>query len=318
LQIFNRTMDTAQEDGTRLRVGVIGGGLGGLSLAIGLQQHSHLDVHIYETKEKIAEVGAAVTIVPSGRAALKSISLETGNAIEKCLSGSISRAGTTKPPAIFAAAGNKAGERLGYWDTREKFTAQNVYRANFLAELADCLRVGTTHVNAKVVEVIDHSNEDGPVTVHFADGGKATFDVVIGADGVHSSVRKSLFGANSAYDGHEFTGGVVYRAVVPMEEAVAAVGQSVAEHPTFLVGPGCVGYSYPTDLGKKLNMIANTTGHQKWDHERWFLPGTYEELEQLLTGWEHDRTKKWLKVRQSLGSFRCTDLPCSSLTGQDS
>jgi salicylate hydroxylase len=301
--ILAKIMDTVQVNGKRLRVGIIGGGLGGLSLAIGLQQHSHLDVHIYETKDKLAEVGAAVTILPSGLSALKSISPEVGKAIEKCLSGSISQTGTGKPPAIIAATGDRAGERLGYWNTRVNFMPENVLRAAFLSELANCLKPGTTHLSAKVVEVLDHSNEDGPVTVKFAKGENATFDVVIGADGVHSTVRKSLFDACSTYNQHDFTGGVVYRAVVPIEEAVTALGRSVAEHPTFLVGPGCVGYSYPTDLGKKVNMVCNTTGHKTWDNERWFLPGGYDEVERLLPEWEHDATKKWLKVSEFPLSF---------------
>jgi len=40
-----------------LQIAIVGGGIGGLALAIGLQQHSHVQVKIYEAASKFFEIG---------------------------------------------------------------------------------------------------------------------------------------------------------------------------------------------------------------------------------------------------------------------
>ena len=57
-----------------IQVAVIGGGIGGLCLALGLQKYSHLDVHIYEAAPAIHEIGAGVTLAPNATNALELIS----------------------------------------------------------------------------------------------------------------------------------------------------------------------------------------------------------------------------------------------------
>ncbi len=57
------------------------------------------------------------------------------------------------------------------------------------------------------------SAADGEIT--FEDGSSERFDVLIGADGIHSVVRTAILGAESP----EFTGLAAYRALVPAAEA---------------------------------------------------------------------------------------------------
>jgi 2-polyprenyl-6-methoxyphenol hydroxylase-like FAD-dependent oxidoreductase len=38
-------------------VAIVGGGIGGLALAIGLQQHGHIRTDIYEAASKFSEIG---------------------------------------------------------------------------------------------------------------------------------------------------------------------------------------------------------------------------------------------------------------------
>ncbi len=55
---------------------------------------------------------------------------------------------------------------------------------------------------------------DGEVAVaRFEDGSEVEADVVVGADGIHSAVRTSLFGP----DAPRFTGTICYRSVVPVD-----------------------------------------------------------------------------------------------------
>lgn len=40
-----------------IHIAIVGGGIGGLALAIGLQQYSHIQVKIYESAARFSEIG---------------------------------------------------------------------------------------------------------------------------------------------------------------------------------------------------------------------------------------------------------------------
>lgn len=66
-----------------ISVAVVGGGIGGLALALGLFKYDHLDVHIYEAAHSFGEIGAGVAIGPNAQRALKMIGPHAWNAFEK-------------------------------------------------------------------------------------------------------------------------------------------------------------------------------------------------------------------------------------------
>ena len=109
---------------------------------------------------------------------------------------------------------------------------QSVHRAHFLDELVKLVPSERAHFN-KRVDIID-DKPDSPVTIHFKDGTTATADAVIGADGVHSIVRAHLLGKEAAKP--VFAGSVAYRALVPMDKAVEALGEEFAKNAYFICG----------------------------------------------------------------------------------
>jgi salicylate hydroxylase len=132
--------------------------------------------------------------------------------------------------------------------------------------------------------------------VEFADGAVERFDAVVGADGVHSAVRRSMFEEGSVYRDPVFAHMVVYRGLVSMEEAVEVFGEKIAKHPTFTMGPGTVLFQYPTDLGRKANMVVMSYQEGPWEEEAWIVPGTRQELESKLQDYG-EAGQKWIKVR---------------------
>lgn len=66
-----------------ISVAIVGGGIGGLSLALGLLKHSQIDFQIYEAAPSFGEIGAGVAIGPNAQRALKLIGAHTWNAFEK-------------------------------------------------------------------------------------------------------------------------------------------------------------------------------------------------------------------------------------------
>lgn len=66
-----------------LSVAVVGGGIGGLTLALGLLKYDHIDVQIYEAAPTFGEIGAGVGIGPNAQRALKMIAPHAWDAFQK-------------------------------------------------------------------------------------------------------------------------------------------------------------------------------------------------------------------------------------------
>lgn len=64
-------------------VAVIGGGIGGLALAIGLLNYPHIDVHVYESAPSFVEIGAGVALGPNAQRALEHIDPSAKKAFDK-------------------------------------------------------------------------------------------------------------------------------------------------------------------------------------------------------------------------------------------
>ena len=64
-------------------VAIVGGGIGGLTLALGLLKYSHIEVQIYESASSFGWIGAGVAIGPNGQRALELISPAAKAAFDK-------------------------------------------------------------------------------------------------------------------------------------------------------------------------------------------------------------------------------------------
>lgn len=70
-------------------VAIIGGGIGGLCLALGLLKQSHLDVQVYEAAHTFSEIGAGVALGHNAEQALELIGPAAKQAMEKHATGNI-------------------------------------------------------------------------------------------------------------------------------------------------------------------------------------------------------------------------------------
>ena len=125
--------------------------------------------------------------------------------------------------------------------------------------------------------------DDQGVTVRLSNGDKVRGSMLIGADGVHSQVRKQLFGESLA----KFTGFCAWRGVIEMNKLPEAMRRVVG---TNWIGPHGHVVMYPLRRGELLNFVA-AIERDDWKVESWTERGTIEEVLDDFAPW-HDDVKE--------------------------
>jgi salicylate hydroxylase len=165
----------------------------------------------------------------------------------------------------------------------EKFGAAyiHIHRADLhgmlvkkvLAKDPKAIRLGTDFTAVR--------EHDSIVEIEFADGSSVQADVVIGADGLRSSVRAALFGS----DQPRFTGYVAFRGLVPIER----LPPDVATSPPSCLSTGA-DRSFARYLirdGRLLNFVA-LAERDGWREEGWSIPASTDEVLEEYAGWHED------------------------------
>ena len=118
----------------------------------------------------------------------------------------------------------------------------------------------------------------------FKDGTAATADCVIGADGIHSPCREHILGSKEAAK-PVFSGTVAYRSLVPMDEAIEALGDEYAMNCYTRCGPGKLIMTYPIEFGELLNVVVMDEKHESWEQEKWIVPADWMQLDGSFESW---------------------------------
>lgn len=154
---------------------VVGGGIGGLAAAIALRR-AGMEVTVLESAPEIREVGAGISVMANGLAALEVL----GVAAE------VRRQSRPSPASIRRSDGR--------WLTRGSTAAAavGIHRADLQRILLDAVPAGSVITDARVVDV----RPGPPAEVTYLRGGEPITlpaDLVVGADGLHSTVRSTLW-----------------------------------------------------------------------------------------------------------------------------
>lgn len=257
----------------KTKIIIAGGGIGGMSAALALLKKG-FDVEVYEQAAALTEVGAGVQISPNGARALDAL-----GAFErlKKLSCTPDRKEfkhweTGKSWPLFDL-GDQAIEKYGY-------PYLTVYRPDLLSALTDGVLALKSDAIKLGCKIDGFEQSDEGVTLHYNGGQAACGDVLIGADGVRSTIRNSLFGDKNT----SFSGMVAWRAVIPMEKLPPRFTESVGRT---WIGPGGHVVHYPLRNGKLMNFVG-TIEREDWQVESWNVEGTKEECANDFKGWHED------------------------------
>jgi len=265
-----------------MRIIVIGAGIGGLAAALTLRR-AGFEVQVFEQASELREVGAGIQISPNAARILQRLGLEQP----------MRRMGVRPRATVIRRWDDgRVLARQPLADACERDFGAPYYhfhRAELLDVLSAAVPAGVVHLDHRCVGLTQRGDH---VEVHFHSGATADADVVVGADGIHSTVRNGIMGPESP----RFSGHVAYRGLVPATRVAhlgIEVGASVWWGPDhhfvhYFVGEGA----------RYLNWVALTPG--EWRVESWTARGEVADALKEFEGWHP-------QVRAIIGAVETTN-----------
>ena len=253
---------------SRIPLLIVGGGLGGLTAALALSRHG-IASHVAEKSSQFGEIGAGLQIAPNASRILHG--LGAMDEVRK----------TAVFPARMVFLDAVTGEPIRSFDLGKPFHERygHPYFVMHRGDLLDALLTGcraspliTLEPNKGLVSLEDKGDK---ALAKFADGSVCECEALIGADGLHSTVRRFI-SQDGAPVAHPW---VAYRGAIPMTDVSVHAGM---DNVVMYCGPGLHFVQYPLRRGELYNQVAVLESSRfKPDSDDW---GTPEELEGAFAG----------------------------------
>jgi 3-hydroxybenzoate 6-monooxygenase len=220
---------------------IVGGGIGGLTTALALSRRN-CRVHVVEKSPEFAEIGAGLQLAPNALRVFDELGLLTG----------ISKHAVYPSRLVWMDA--IRGTRITAIDLGDAFRAR--YRHSYIvmhrSDLLDCLlaacrqeKLITLEANRTVVSVEDLGEL---ARAHCADGTVYEAGLLVGADGLWSTVRKLVTDDAPVCNGY-----VAYRGTIAIEQMSRHAG---LDNVVMWVGPDMHFVQYPIRRGELYNQVA--------------------------------------------------------------
>lgn len=271
-----------------MKVAIAGGGIGGLALALGLARRGIKPV-VYEQAREHSEVGAGISLAPNAVKGLRFLGLEAE--VER----------VADEPLDQLTRHYQTGEPLVTIDRRNTVAR---YGARYLqmhrADLQEILLRALRDVAGDCIEINHRLTgvqcDDSEIALHFADQKSRQTDLLVGADGLRSATRQTIFGGTGA----NYSGTVAWRGLVPTSRLD---GISLMPGSSVFVGPERIFVRYPVRRGQTQNFVAFTRESQ-WHAEGWSEVGEmgrlralfadfHPEVEGILSAYKGKRCHRW-------------------------
>ena len=265
-------------------VAIIGGGIGGLTAALALLQGG-FDVHIYEQARWLSEVGAGINVSPNASRVL----------IRLGLGDELAKAGVR--PSSFRQRRWDDGRTLLSSPLGDAVEAAfgvphyTFHRADLHGLLARAVPAARVHLSHRCVGFEDRGD---CVEMMFDNGRQNSAEILVGADGIHSTIRRQLIGS----EGPRFTGCVAYRGLVPADRLDHLALDASAQ---IWLGPHQHLVHYFVSAGRLVNFVC-LTEQDAWLKESWTDRGEVSDVLTLYQDWHPqvraiiaavDETYKW-------------------------
>jgi salicylate hydroxylase len=226
------------------------------------------------------EVGGGLTLGPNAMNALRSIGLE--DAVQRIgWSGEYQLTHNWRSGRVMARRSSR--------ETAARYGASNctVHRGELLTTFAEALDPDLVSVGSQCEAVATEGNS---AVGRFADGREVEADVVVGADGIRSAVRTSLFGP----DAPRFTGKIVYRTDPIPVDSVPGGPPSPDSH--LWLGPHGAVVVFRVSGGRKINMHAHHDD-ETYTNESWVTQCDRDEVLAVHQRW-HESLRRLFSVSE--------------------
>lgn len=246
---------------------VCGAGIGGLALAVVLATYadSSVEVAVYEGAPAITTVGAGISVWKRTWRIMQLLGLDAELAKK-----AIEPPDDSPRPGLAFRRSDQLYAGYDFYQMIMPYGAITLHRA----DVVDILKrkIPNRYSVSTSKRVKTYTRElDGSITLHFTDGSLANCDVLVGADGIHSRIRQSMFRRIAEHDGVSdiaeldsiqsktgpvWTGTLAYRSLIPKEtlESVHPGHQACVRAMAYL-GKDKHFIAYPVSQGRFINAV---------------------------------------------------------------
>ncbi len=249
---------------------IIGAGIGGLAAAACLLKDGHR-VRVFEQAPSLGEVGAGIQMSANAVKVLDHLDLR--ERIEP----------SAVRPKGFEFRRFDSGEllhRIPLGAAHEQAHGApyfQIHRADLHRALQEAVRAhdaGAITLNARAMAVDESADGIG---VHFDGLAPAHAELLVGADGIRSVVRRHVVGADAPH----FTGQVAWRCTVPVERIAPELRTELVS--TIWCGPRNHAVMYYLKNGTLLNFVGCV--ERADEEESWTTRRPWAELDEDYRGW---------------------------------
>lgn len=252
-------------------VAIVGGGIGGLTLASSLSRQS-ISVQVFEQSTEMREIGAGVAISGNATRLLTDLGIDLMRV-------------ANVPPALEVRRWNDGGllwsHPIGAWYQREAGSPfLTIHRATLQRLLAGAVPTECLRLNHRLVGL---SDARAGVRLRFEQGEDVIARVVAGVDGVHSMTRRYVCGDIEV----RYSGEVGFRGVIPLDK-LRGLPNPNSLH--IWCGPRTHAVFYGLDGGKSVNLLAvyQPAHLPKWTASSNRLAASREEALEVFQNYRWD------------------------------
>ena len=254
------------------RIAIVGGGIGGLTLAVALRQRG-IEADVYEQAPELAEIGAAVALSANSTRELRRLGmLDALTAV------------STEPSELIYRNWRDGG-RIAAHPIHENMSYQGIcgapyygiHRADLQRILSGALGGAGLHLDHRLTEIRDLGGATG---LSFANGRSVEADLVVGADGVRSLVRRFITGRDDTV----YSGTSAFRGIVPVSKLPTLPDPKAIQ---FWMGPDAHLLHYAIgDDAEYVNFFAVVEYPKVWPHaDKWLESIEPGEAVAAFEGW---------------------------------